>query len=225
MKKFNGFTSSETFTPIPDSFYHQLLNEIEDADELKVTLYVLWRMEHIEGAFKALCQTDFDPGGFGLSADEIAQGLEKSVQRGSLLRSQHEADVFYFLNSPRGRAAAEAFGKGEWRESARIMSAPPVERPNVFKLYEENIGPLTPMIADMLREAEQEYPSAWFEEALEMAVARNVRNWKYIEAILRRWKDKGKDGKKDQQNAGDSFGRYTEGEFAEYLKRDEDDTR
>ncbi len=224
MKKFNGFTSSETFTPIPDSFYHQLLNEIEAADELKVTVYALWRMEHIEGAFKALCQTDFDPGGLGLSADEVAQGLEKAVQRGSLLRSQHEADVFYFLNSPRGRAAAEAFAKGQWRESARILSAP-IEHPNIFKLYEENIGALTPLIADMLREAEKEYPDVWFKEAFEIAVAKNARHWRFVEAVLKRWKDKGKDGKKDQQDAGDSLGRYTEGEFAEYLKRDDDDSR
>ncbi len=235
MKTFKGFTDSETFTELPDSFFRQLLNEITDADELKVTLYAIWRIAHIDGPFRAMCQTDFDAKDLGLAADEVASGLEKAVRRGSLLKrrpepvegSAHEAespphlaDTFYFLNSPRGRAAAEAFAKGNWRESAKIMSTPPVERPNIFKLYEENIGPLTPLIADRLREAEKEYPNAWFEEAFEIAVTRNVRNWKYVEAILKRWKEKGKDERKNQQDAGKDFKRYSEGEFADYFKRD-----
>ena len=220
MNKFPGFTDSETFTQIPDAFFRQLLKEITDADELKVTLYALWRIEHIEGKFRALCETDFDIKDLNLTAEEVASGLDKAVKRSSLIKSQHEADVFYFLNSPRGRAAAEAFAKGQWRESAKILSTPLIERPNVFKLYEENIGPLTPLIADMLRDAEKDYPNIWFEEAFEIAVARNVRNWKYIEAILKRWKDKGKDERKDKQDAGKDFKRYTEGEFAEYIKRD-----
>ena len=219
MTKFIGFSDSETFTQIPDSFFHQLLNEISDADELKVTLYAIWRIEHIDGPFRALCETDFDPKDLGLSAAEAASGLNKAVERGSLLKSVHEADVFYFLNSPRGRAAAQAFAKGDWRASAQVKPVP-VERPNIFKLYEENIGPLTPIIADMLREAEKEYRNEWFEEAFEIAVTRNVRNWKYVEAILKRWKEKGKNERKDQQNAGEDFKRYSEGEFSEYFKHD-----
>ena len=216
---FKGFTDSETFTRLPDSFFHHLLNGISDADELKVTLYAIWRIEHIDGPFRALCETDFDPKDLGLSAAEAASGLNKAVERGSLLKSVHEADVFYFLNSPRGRAAAQAFAKGDWRASAQVKPVP-VERPNIFKLYEENIGPLTPIIADMLREAEKEYRNEWFEEAFEIAVTRNVRNWKYVEAVLKRWKEKGKNERKDQQNAGEDFKRYSEGEFSDYLKRD-----
>jgi DnaD/phage-associated family protein len=216
---FKGFTDSETFTRLPDSFFHHLLNGISDADELKVTLYAIWRIEHIDGPFRALCETDFDPKDLGLSAAEAASGLNKAVERGSLLKSVHEADVFYFLNSPRGRAAAQAFAKGDWRASAQVKPVP-VERPNIFKLYEENIGPLTPIIADMLREAEKEYRNEWFEEAFEIAVTRNVRNWKYVEAVLKRWKEKGKNERKDQQNAGEDFKRYSEGEFSEYFKHD-----
>ena len=216
---FKGFTDSETFTQLPDSFFHHLLNGISDADELKVTLYAIWRIEHIDGPFRALCETDFDPKDLGLSAAEAASGLNKAVERGSLLKSVHEADVFYFLNSPRGRAAAQAFAKGDWRASAQVKPVP-VERPNIFKLYEENIGPLTPIIADMLREAEKEYRNEWFEEAFEIAVTRNVRNWKYVEAVLKRWKEKGKNERKDQQNAGEDFKRYSEGEFSEYFKHD-----
>lgn len=189
-------------------------------DELKVTLYAIWRIAHMDGPFRSLCETDFDAKDLGLSAEEIAMGLEKAVQRGSLLKSQYEADTFYFLNSPRGRAAAEAFAKGNWRASAQIKSAPP-ERPNVFKLYEENIGPLTPLIADALKDAEQTYLEEWIAEAIELAVKNNKRNWKYTEAILKRWKDQGKRNEtKDRQDPIKNPDRYTDSQFSEFLKRD-----
>ncbi len=220
MNKFKGFTHSETFTQLPDGFFHHLLKEIQDADELKVTIYFLWRIEHMDGPFRALCETEFDAKDMGLSLEETKSGLEKAVKRGSILKSTHDADVFYFLNSPRGRAAAEAFVKGQWRESAKILSAPPMERQNVFKLYEENIGPLTPMIADMLKEAEELYSDEWVADVIEIAVTNNKRNWKYCEAILKRWKEEGTHGQKDKQNAGKGSERYTKSEFEEYLKRD-----
>jgi DNA replication protein len=204
---FKGFTESETFTQLPDSFFHQLLNEIGDADELKITLYAIWRIEHIDGPFRALCETDFDAKDLGLASDAVASGLKKAVQRGSLLKrrpepgegSQHEADTFYFLNSPRGRTAAEAFAKGNWRESAQIKSVP-VERPNIFKLYEENIGPLTPLIADAIKDAENTYSVEWVDEAINEAVLNNVRSWKYIDTILKNWKRDGRGKKQNRRN-------------------------
>jgi DNA replication protein len=214
MKKFSGFTTNETFTQIPDSFFRNILAAIDDADELKVTLHALWRIGNMEGRVHVLRTEDFT----GI-VPEPEPALKKAAARGTLIPVRKEAETFYFLNSPRGRAAAEAFAKGQTDISSAI-SAAPVDRPNIFKLYEENIGPLTPMIADMLKDAEKDYPNVWFEEAFEIAVTRNVRNWKYIEAILKRWKDKGKDERKDKQNAGKDFKRYTEGEFAEFFKRD-----
>lgn len=220
MTTFQGFTDSETFTSIPDSFFRRLLNDITDADELKVTLYALWRIEHLEGPYRALCESDFADKELGLTVDEVRSGIEKAVSRGSLLKSAQKADVFYFLNSPRGRASAEAFAQGRWRGSARMMSAPPMERPNIFKLYEENIGPLTPLIADMLKEAEGVYRAEWLEEAFIIAVKNNKRNWKYVEAILKRWKEEGRHGKEDRQSLVKGSESYTRSEFSEYLKRE-----
>lgn len=214
---FPGFTSSETFTQVPDSWI-RLMNEIDDVAELKVTLYAIWRIEHLEGNFRAMCETDFEEEALGLKLDEIRRGLGKAVERQTLLRSQNEAkETFYFLNSPRGRLSAEAFAKGNWRDAMRAYVP---NKSNLFKLYEENIGALTPLLADMLKEAEREYPGTWFEEAFEIAVSRNVRNWKYIEAILRRWKENGKDERRDSEDSVKDAKRYTDGEFSEFLKRD-----
>jgi len=235
MPNFNGFTSSETFTQVPDSFFRKLLNEIDDLAELKVTLYALWRIAHMEGGAHFLCRTEFAEdadfmrglGGGALSEDEVLDAaLEKAVQRGSLLRVQNEAGGFYFLNTPRGRAAAESMQKGEWRAAMvaknattlRPPASPLVERPNIFKLYEENIGALTPLIADALKDAEQTYPPEWAAEALEIAVKNNKRNWRYVEAILKRWKVEGHAKKQDRQNAQEDGRRYVEGEYAEYIE-------
>ncbi len=218
MSNFKGFTDSETFTSLPDKFFQQLLKEIDDAAELKVTLYFLWRVEHMDSPFRALSKMDFDVKALGLSADEIKQGLEKAVKRGSLLKVQKEAMVYFLLNSPRGRAGVQAIESGKW--NPKVESAPPMERPNVFKLYEENIGPLTPLIADALKDAEETYSDEWLAEAIEIAVKNNKRNWKYCEAILKRWKEEGTHGQKDQRDARQGSDKYTKSEFAEYLKRD-----
>lgn len=64
---------------------------------------------------------------------------------------------------------------------------------NIFTAYESNIGVLTPMIAEKLKDAEQTYPLTWILEAFGLAVENNKRNWRYIETILKRWKADGKD--------------------------------
>lgn len=212
--KFKGFSDSETFTQFPDSFFHQLLKEIDDAAELKVTLYFLWRVGQMDGPFRALTKMDFEVKALGLSAEEIQHGLEKALERGSLLTVQKDAAVYFLLNSPGGRAAVKAIASGQWSPAE---TGAPLERPNVFRLYEENIGPLTPLIADALKDAEETYYPEWIAEAIELAVKNNKRSWKYCEAILKRWKEEGRHGQKDQRDARQGSERYTKSEFAEYL--------
>jgi DnaD/phage-associated family protein len=85
-------------------------------------------------------------------------------------------------------------------------------RPNIFRLYENNIGPLTPMIAEILQDAENTYPPAWIEEAIRIAVENNKRNWRYVEAILRRWQEGGRDEREDRRDTEKSLRRYKEWE-------------
>jgi DNA replication protein len=219
MTNFSGFSSSETFTQVPDALF-RLLGEIDDLNELKVTLYVLWRIEHMEGAFRQICRSEIaEDNDFmqKLSADGLDSGLEKAVQRGTLLRVENADGGFYFLNSPRGRASAEALKKGEWRGAA-VSSAPPRDVPNVFKLYEENIGPLTPLIADALKDAEQVYSPEWMAEAIEQSAKLNKRSWKYIEAILRRWKEEGRAEKQDRRDTEANRGRDVARKVEDFLK-------
>src|SRR5581483_2462354 len=62
-----------------------------------------------------------------------------------------------------------------------------IHRPNVYALYEQHLGPLTPLLAEQLRDAERMYPRAWIEGAILQAVHYNKRNWRYVQAILADW--------------------------------------
>lgn len=220
MSTFEGFNSSETFTSIPDTLF-RLLGEIDDLNELKATLYVLWRIDHMEGSFRQICRSEIvEDADFmrGLTPRRLDAGLQKAVQRGTLLRVDTAEGGFYFINSPRGRASAEAMRSGDWRASARA-SLPPREIPNIFKQYEENIGPLTPLIADTLKDAEKTYSAGWVADAIEAAVRQNVRNWNYIEAILRRWKEDGRAEKPNRRNPEASRGSDVTRNIEEFLKR------
>jgi len=62
---------------------------------------------------------------------------------------------------------------------------------NIFKLYANEVGLLTPMIADELKDAEKEYPEDYVIDAIHEAVRRNKRSWGYILSILKTWKAQG----------------------------------
>lgn len=61
------------------------------------------------------------------------------------------------------------------------------EQARVFRLYEQNIGVLAPLIADAIKDAIRTYTAAWVADAIEVAVEHNVRKWAYIASILERW--------------------------------------
>lgn len=62
----------------------------------------------------------------------------------------------------------------------------------ISKLYEHEIGALTPLIADAIRDACTTYDVDWIPEAITIAVQNNARRWSYVEAILKNCKAAGK---------------------------------
>jgi DNA replication protein len=217
---FKGFSEDNlTQIRIPEQFFRQVLFEINDLNELKLTLYIFWRFERMESPIRYILFSDLtgdsrlvhslesDPNN---SFSSLEESLNKAVQRGTLLQAEliqeDGEDKIICMNSPKGRAVIEAVNRGEWKSVSGAI--PPVDiysdHPNIFKLYESNIGPLTPMIADALRDAESTYQADWIEDAFQIAVERNKRNWHYIEAILHRWQEGGRDDRKDKQNRRDT---------------------
>ena len=131
-----------------------------------------------------------------------------------------KSEALYFPQQPAraGRGAGHpAAASGARTTQPRAGLRLEVERPNIFRLYEQNIGPLTPLIAEMLQEAEKLYPPAWIEEAFKIAVEKNVRRWNYIEAILKSWQEEGRD-QTDRRNTAKDRRKYVEGEFADFIE-------
>lgn len=88
--------------------------------------------------------------------------------------------------------------------SASVNASESLTRPEIFGIYEHEIGPLTPAIADDLMDAEKEYPHEYILDALKEASRNNKRSWKYALAILKRWKVEGRAEKPKQQRQEDT---------------------
>lgn len=73
------------------------------------------------------------------------------------------------------------------------------DTPNVFELYESNIGAMTSIIAEKLKDLEDNYSPLWVGEAIKEAVQNEARNIKYVDAILRRWRVDGFKSPRDKR--------------------------
>lgn len=213
--RFEGFPAGALATTIPNLFFTAVLPRISDPAELVVSLYCFFAHGRKKGQPRFLTYAELSAdhvlaaalGSMGEGA--LRRGLDAAVERGTLLRLDWEpepaaggqagqAQELYFLNTPAGQREKAAIAAGE-RDLGRLLPQPsePAEvKPNIFELYEQNIGPLTPMIAEELKDAEGQYPADWFEPAFRIAVERNKRSWSYIAAILRRWEAEGPDYEK-----------------------------
>jgi DnaD/phage-associated family protein len=215
---FPGFPSRLEYVPIPKLFYSDLLPHVTDVAELLVTLHLFRLLAAKRGypqavARHALAEDPLLAAGFtALGRDpsaEAERGLTAVLERGAFVQAQPPSGApVLLLNSDAGRRAATAIARGETpapatpQGSAHPVAAPAVAPGDIYTLYEENIGVLTPIIADQLAEAEREYPPGWVAEAVGIAVAANQRHWRYVHAILERWRTEGKDDGKPARHSG-----------------------
>ncbi len=237
MKVFSGFPAGKLqVTPLPNVFFTDLLLHINDFSELKLTLHFIWLLTEKAKGSRSL-QRKSRP--MYISASELradvtlrqslkavdpnpdqalTRALALATERGTLLRLEIDAegnergDALFFLNSDAGRREFERLGRelAPPQVSADNQPAALADRPNIFLLYEQNIGTLTPLITEELREAEREYPPEWVEDAFKIAVRRNVRRWDYLSAILKRWKAEGRTDsqKKSKHWWDDEYDKY-----------------
>lgn len=200
---FSGFTSG--IEVVPSQFFEELLPDIESLAELKVTVFAFHLLNQFEGDKRFLVREDYTEQelfmrGLSENADQaellLDEGLASAEERGTFLKAVYNEKALYFLNSPRGRNALASLEDGTWIPDAFLHLNVQTElfRPTIFSLYEENIGPLTPMIADILRDCEKDYPYEWIRDAVQEAVMNNARSWRYVESILKNWKENGQHG-------------------------------
>lgn len=243
---FPGFATPQArLVAVPDEFFVRLLPQLDHLGELKLLLHVFWLLTNRAPEQRHVVEHELydDPallrsmraGQSRPAADLLRDAIERAVTRRVLLRVQvNDAgapQVWYFLNSPAGRRAL-ATARVAASPAADGLPAPtPVtalpsagdvqpDPPTVFSLYEQNVGLLTPLIADALRAAEGRYPDGWVRDAIREAAERNRRSWRYIQRILERWETEGRGDATHRDGAGPDRDpdRFTRGRYGRFVQ-------
>jgi DnaD/phage-associated family protein len=232
------------FISLPDSFFTQVMPKIQDLVELKVVLYVAYLILRKPDHPFAFCHSE----PFAPCHPEQSEGSHVAQDR--LREESHAAQgrpqfvTYKELKAESCRLSAElgeetlrqaldsAVEHGALLHSTLSINGmledvysltvdsrqPPTV--NIFALYEQNIGMITPMIAEELKEAERLYPPQWIEEAFKEAVTLNKRSWRYIARILERWASEGKDsGEYKRHTKAYGPDKYVKGKYGHFVKR------
>lgn len=201
---FDGFVAGGVAVTLPAQFFVEVLPEVEDEAELRVTLYALYAIARRRGELRAvrgrelareapLARTLAACGGI----EALPGALAASVSRGTLLAcALDDGDTLYLVHNEAGRRALARIEAGALevpgaravrpQASVEITSTP-------ARVYEQEIGALTPAVAEALAAAVERWPEPWIVEALRLAATRNARSWRYAQAILERWETEGRD--------------------------------
>jgi DnaD/phage-associated family protein len=212
VRRFPGFPDRMELIPVPGAVFGTLLREIDDLNELKTLLHVL-RLLHAQPRAPRFVRQESLLADAGLvdalavpagtdPVDTVTAALRQAVNRGTLLAvpvSDGTArDVCYLLNTSANERIVQQVMAGE-RTLGELGPAPIAheqsaarERPTIYELYEQNIGLLTPLLAEELRDAVATFPAAWIEDAFREAVGQNKRNWRYVRRILESWASRGR---------------------------------
>ena len=239
MKQFAGFPTRMQFTPVPNLFFSILLPQINDIAELKTTLHIFEAIYHKRGypRFTTYGELSSNKSLIGslretarVPEEALRNALKMAFKRGTILHlaldRDGETEDIYFLNTEQNREIATKIQSGELKlKGLKVEGKAPIEieteeQPGIFTLYEQNIGMLTPMIADELREAEKLYPETWIRDAIKEAVNQNKRKVGYILAILERWSSEGRsDGTHRRDFKKASPDKYFKGKYGHMVKR------
>ncbi len=192
------------FTPVPDI----LIKEYG-----YVTALVWGRMWRFCQMADGVCRASLEKIGamIGMSERTIIRHSEILCQGGYLFDMTPELRNKPHIYADTGKLKIRVNVESGMTESQRDYDSKSHEESttkgevskNIFTLYENNIGILTPMIANSLIDAENTYPAEWIIEAFQLAVENNKRNWRYCETILKRWKTDGKDEGKGKPHKTD----------------------
>ncbi len=233
---FTGF-STDTLVGLPPELFSEVLPAITLPSELKVTLHMFYRLSRQRVTPRRLSWEELladrllrrslrSVSKLRPFEDLLAEGLEAAVRRGTLLHVALPADGrvgnWYLVHTAANRAWVERLAR------AQVALAPateaPMQRPSLLGLYEQNIGLITPMLVDELREAEERYPREWIEEAMREAVRSNARSWRYIRKVLERWAAHGRHDAAHRAERPIDVEKYTGGAFGDLFRRGSDDT-
>lgn len=227
-----GYMMRDEVVALPAGLFEALLREIDDLAEFKLTLFSLSAIQQKEGNYRFLrydellanehLMASLQTAEAGRRASETLDGaLERVARRGTLLEAiidlEGKQGRIYTLNDMDGQRIHRQLVAGEWAPAGEDEIEILPQRHTLYGLYEGNIGVLTPMIVDAIREAEAEFPNDWIEDAVRYAAQRNARNWRYIRKVLDGWRHEGRRLEKAGQNL-ERRKQYTAGEWKDFIE-------
>ncbi len=202
-RPFPGFPAGGHATVVPNTFFSEVLPQIDDPVELAVSAYLFYALGRRRGYPRVISRAELAgerplrlllaalAGSGGVEA-ALCRGLEAAVRRGTALCAQRGEQQFYLVNTDAAREALAAGRLPGLSPGPAPEPLPDVPPPSIYALFEENIGTISPLLADELREVEAGYPAAWITAAFTEAVSLNKRSWRYIVRILERWRAEGR---------------------------------
>ena len=195
---FEGFVAGGVAVTLPAQLFTELLPTIDDPTELRVTLYAMYAVARERGALRAVrasalaAETPLlralDQRDARVAASMVRDALDAACARGTLLAcALDDGDTLVLVNNEAGRRALPRIQSGALAVPGATAkrATPSLDRPaRPAQVYEQEIGTLSPAIADAIARAAERWPDEWIVEALRLAAARNARSWRYAEAIL-----------------------------------------
>jgi len=232
-----GLPAKMNYSAIPSYYLNIVMPHVEDPVELKLSLHLFKILTRKKGRtpytsfnelvsdpviVESIRQTDRPV------EETLRETLARIISRGILTAVEIDQagnpDTAYLLNTPANSELMESINRGELKLTGKKAATSDLTRcepqPDIFGCYEQNIGMLTPLVADELKEAEKNYPSQWIIEAIREAALNNKRNWRYISRILERWLSEGKnDGTYRQNYSPEDPAKYTTGKYQQFVQR------
>ncbi len=233
---FTGF-STDKLIGLPPELFTQVLPAIVLPSELKVTLHIFYCLSQQRGHPRRLRWDDLARDAVLMQSlrsisrlrppvELLDEGLHAAVQRATVLHVALPADGrlinWYLVNTATNRDwVAQEY---QVQMAAHPPQAVAEQRPDLLTLYEQNIGIITPLLVDELREAAERYPYNWIEEAMREAVRGNVRSWRYVRKVLERWATHGRPNGTNQPERLLDVESYVNGPYG-HLFRSHDNQR
>jgi DnaD/phage-associated family protein len=219
---------SPNYTQTPNDLFDELLPEMGLA-ELKVVMCIVrhtfgYHRDEVKLSIRAIARFT------GLTANSVMEGARQAEDHGLIERYQdgnkttlwRAAVSVVATETPASRLPRRRVSPTDTQLGIkeRIKKIKDIEEEegdpktqNLFMVYTQEIGLLTPLIADALEDWEKLLPEKWICDAIAEAAKSNARSWKYIEAILKRWKAQGnQESARKQSNGSKPVRGETDGE-------------
>ena len=167
------------YTPTPNLVFGKLLDEIKELNDLKFILRIIWMINQAKRVPKYITLEE-------IISDRIINAIipkpntEPDTFCKSILNKPQLLNLFLYheininqsntavvaLNTARNKTMLNKIkGLDKFDSVFQPNGDVSEESSNIFKLYEDNIGTLNPIITDELKFAETTYPSTWITNA------------------------------------------------------------